>query len=216
MNPIINHISNETFQWFPEKGIGYYPVKDAPYNDAYFDKYIQMSKTDIGILLNKARKDFVETILSDCMYTDIIDIGVGSGSFVLSMQNCKGYDINPKAVEMLLDLNIYKNPYEHTFSNATFWDSLEHIHYPGRLLDNVSEYAFISCPIYRDIEHIFKSKHFRKDEHCWYWTHDGIINFMKIFDFELVDFNFMESLIGREDITTYAFKKVPKSYNKHG
>jgi hypothetical protein len=66
----------------------------------------------------------------------------------------------------------------------------------------------VSCPIYENSEHILRSKHFRKDEHCWYWTEQGLITFMRHYGFEVVESNRMESDIGREDIGTFVFKRI--------
>lgn len=90
----------------------------------------------------------------------------------------------------------------------SFWDSLEHIHNPTDLLDCIENYAFISTPIYKDKEHILRSKHFRPDEHCWYFTKDGIINFMSNFGFYCIEYSNIETEIGREDIGSFVFKRA--------
>jgi hypothetical protein len=89
----------------------------------------------------------------------------------------------------------------------SFWDSLEHIHNPTALLDNIKTYAFISCPVYRDKEHILGSKHFRPDEHCWYWTKTGLMAFMSNFGFTLIEYSNVETFLGREDIGSFVFKR---------
>lgn len=199
---IFETFAQNELQWLPEIGIGYYPVKDAPYDEYYFQKYIIMAETEIGLKLNQARIDLVNK------YTklDVLDIGIGSGAFVEGRNNTYGYDINPAATKWLIERNWYRHPFKGA-NSLTFWDSLEHIHDPRLHLSGAKEYVFISCPIYQDAEHIKRSKHFRKDEHCWYWTKDGLCTFMDAFGFELVEYNDMESKIGREDIGTFVFKK---------
>ncbi len=204
---LLTELSANELQWFPELGIGYYPVKDAPYNKDYFDKYVAMEDSKIGVQLNSARIELVK------LFTDkeVLDIGIGSGIFVSELNaegiDCSGYDINTHAVAWLNKHGLYKSPFTRPFKNATFWDSLEHIHKPKTILDNIEEYAFVSCPIYRDSEHLLKSKHFRKDEHCWYWTSNGLKVFMEHHNFKLVHSNQMESEIGREDIGSFVFRK---------
>jgi len=202
MNMVFDTFAQQELQWLPELGIGYYPVTSMPYDADYFNKYQLMADTEIGLKLNQARIDLVNK------YTklDVLDIGIGSGSFVLGRENTYGYDINPFATEWLIKRSLYRHPFKGA-NSLTFWDSLEHIQDPRLHLSGVKEYAFISAPIYRDAEHIKVSKHFRKDEHCWYWTKDGLCTFMDAFGFELVEYNDMESQIGREDIGTFVFKK---------
>jgi len=199
---IFETFAQNNLQWLPEVGIGYYPVRDMVYNEDYFAKYQMMADTEIGLRLNQARIDLVNK------YTklDVLDIGIGSGAFVIGRENTYGYDINKSAVEWLIERKLYRHPFKGA-NSLTFWDSLEHIHDPRLHLSGAKEYVFISAPIYIDSEHIKKSKHFRKDEHCWYWTHDGLVTFMDAFEFELVESNNMESLIGREDIETFVFKR---------
>lgn len=199
---IFETFAAEELQWLPELGIGYYPVKAMPYDEDYFAKYEIMAETDIGIKLNEARVDLVNK------YTklDVLDIGIGCGTFVKSRENTFGFDINPFGVKWLIERHLYRHPFKGA-NSLTFWDSLEHIHDPRLHLAGAKEYVFVSCPIYDDAEHIKRSKHFRKDEHCWYWTMQGLITFMDAFGFEVQEVNWMEKEIGREDIGTFVFKR---------
>ena len=199
---IFETFAQDELQWLPELGIGYYPVKAMPYDADYFNKYVMMADTEIGHKLNQARIDLVNK------YTklDVLDIGIGSGIFVESRENTYGFDINPIAVDWLIERNFYRHPFRGA-NSLTFWDSLEHIHDPRLHLSGAKEYVFVSCPIYEDAEHIKRSKHFRKDEHCWYWTIQGLVTFMGAFGFEVQEINWMETELGREDIGTFVFKR---------
>lgn len=137
----------------------------------------------------------------------MLDIGIGSGLFVETCPNCYGHDINESAIAWLIDKGKYRSPLKGA-NSMTFWDSLEHIHDPTVQLTGIKEYAFISCPIYEDSDHILRSKHFRPDEHCWYWTDEGLKIFMWAFGFTCIERNQMETDIGREDIGTYVFKRT--------
>jgi len=90
----------------------------------------------------------------------------------------------------------------------TLWDVLEHIPNYQLLLANVREWLFVSLPIFRDAEHVLRSKHFRPTEHCWYFTRDGLVYAMKQCGFELVAESTFETDLGREDIGTFAFQRV--------
>jgi len=189
--------------WMPELGIGYFPVTASPYDGEYFDRIKKNSATDIGMLLQKARVNLVNKYTKG----EVLDIGIGSGLF-LCRKNTFGYDINPVAVDYLIEHRLYRHPLKGA-NSMTFWDSLEHIHDPTMHLQGAREYVFVSCPIYKDAEHILRSKHFRKDEHCWYWTDEGLRRFMAYFGFECLESNDMETQIGREDIGSYVFKRTP-------
>lgn len=201
---MIDQLQQDRLSWMPECGIGYYPVKAAPYDASYFDRIKANSQTEIGKTLNACRLALVAKYLEPTDYA--LDIGIGCGAFVEARGNTYGYDINPKAVEWLADMGLYRTPY-HSIHAMTFWDSLEHIHDPSQILANVQAYAFVSMPIYRSLEHLMTSKHRRYDEHCWYFTHDGIKIFMAAFGFDMVEHNLMETHAGREDIGTYVFKR---------
>lgn len=187
--------------FLPEIGVGYYPVTDSPYNKDYFEKYLKMDETSAGFVLTRARMQMVAPHKGTT-----IDIGIGGGRFVKDF-NCFGYDINPEAVKWLKDKAKYRDPYQTYCTNLTFWDSLEHIHDPETILHGSQKNVFISMPIYSGAEHVLKSKHFRKDEHCWYFTDKGLKLFMGLYGFKFVSKNKNEQPI-REDIVSYHFERV--------
>jgi hypothetical protein len=201
---LFNHLAKDELLWLPERGVGYYPVKHSPYDEDYFNIYVENAQTEIGLALNKARIDLVNKYLDG---KAVLDVGIGCGAFVEARPYTWGFDINPKGVAWLKENNKYLLPYT-PIEGMTFWDSLEHIHDPSDMLDNAKAYVFISCPIYTDAEHIKRSKHFRKNEHCWYWTESGLKHFMSMYKFHCVEMNRMESDIGREDIGTFVFKRA--------
>lgn len=205
MKAIPLDIMEQGFIWSPELGIGYYPVKDQPYDQAYFDKYVAMENTPMGVAITQARKQLVDKYVNPNHTGTVLDIGIGSGAFVKTSPNFYGLDINPAAQKWLEENN--KQGDSRGYHALTFWDSLEHIHDPDELLAQATRYVFISAPIYRDCYHVLGSKHFRKDEHCWYWTHEGLIEFMALHGFTYVEHNQMETELGREDIGTYVFSR---------
>lgn len=190
--------------WLPECGIGYYPVSEQPYDDDYWERYCEMDATPVGAALTQARIEFVEMVMGT-LPRALVDVGIGGGRFVREA-NAWGTDVNPTALHWLKNNGSLWDGSQTTA--MTFWDSLEHIHDPSELLAKCERYAFISMPIYTDSVHILRSKHFRKDEHCWYFTRDGLTTFMKLHGFDLTYFNTVEQDHGREDIGTFAFRRA--------
>jgi len=191
-------------KWCEKAGIGYLPLKEMPYDQAYFDKYVVMDDSKTGEALTSARVDLVKK------YTDpmfVTDIGIGAGRFMREA-NCAGFDINPIAVKMLIEEQRFIDPYSNNVLHATFWDSLEHIAYIDGLLDNVREYIFVSLPIFDDVKHVLQSKHYRPTEHCWYFTRKGFERFIAAHGFTVLEYNTMETDIGREGIGTFVCKRV--------
>lgn len=197
--------SDKQLVWWPELGLGWYPVEDQPYDRAYWEKYLVMDVSPTGDALNEARCNLVRKYYTG---NDLVDVGIGGGRFVREIGGF-GYDINPDAVEWLNREGRWRNPYVCTVEALTFWDSLEHIHDPVSLLSHAKDYVFVSAPIYENADHILRSKHFRKDEHCHYWTKDGLIRLMSGWGFDCLEYNEMEQACGREDIGTFVFRKTP-------
>lgn len=196
-------------KWWPSVGIGYYPVIAGlePYNQAYFDRFARDAKTELGRALMQARVNFVEQHFRGTL----IDVGIGCGAFIelrSRRRSTYGYDVNPAGLQWLAERKILVDPYLVSFDAMTMWDVLEHIVDFAPLLANVRQWLFLSLPIFRDFEHALNSKHFRPDEHVWYFSRDGLIYAMNKSGFEFVSENSMESELGREDIGTFAFKRI--------
>lgn len=205
MDRIFSAWQTRSLLWLPEHGMGHYPVDPAaePYDAAYFAKYRAYARTPMGRALTRARVALVAS------YTDsrLVDVGIGCGQFVEARPHTLGYDVNPVAVAWLRGCGLFFDPYRERIGSASFWDSLEHIPDPGALLANVDEYAFISVPIFTGADHALTSRHFRPDEHRWYWTRNGLAAWMAAQGFERLHWSAMESAIGREDIETFVFRR---------
>jgi hypothetical protein len=161
----------------------------------------------MGRRLNKARVEMV----ARHYFGELVDVGIGCGSFVDARRAAGyptlGYDINLTGVRWLEARNLFCNPYLGCDA-ASFWDSFEHIlRYPDAVFP-VRKYIFMSLPIFRDARHAVASKHFRPTEHYWYWTYDGLVKAMRGLKFELVEDNTIETRIGREDIGSFAFRRM--------
>jgi hypothetical protein len=207
--PLVEQLSRRHLTWWPQIGIGWYPVEaeNVPYDQAYFDQFDRNAKTPIGRALMSARCDFVEQHYRG----PSIDVGIGSGAFIecrqARQQKTWGYDINAAGIKWLERRMLLIDPYLVPFQAMTMWDVLEHMADFELLLANCREWLFVSLPIFRDAEHVLRSKHFKPAEHCWHFTRDGLVFAMKFCGFTLVSESNVETELGREDIGTFAFRR---------
>jgi hypothetical protein len=189
--------------------MGYYPPSpnfQRLYDERYFEEYERRANTPMGAALTKARLDLVRAHFPGWRGR-LIDIGVGSGQFVRAA-GCKGYDINPRAEHWLKYSQRWRDPYKPPGPVAiSCWDSLEHIADPDRLVSQVGRWVFVSLPIFKDAEHVLSSKHFKPDEHIWYWTEKGFKNWLDRLGFDCLYHSEIETELGREDIHTFVFRR---------
>ena len=208
---IFTHHAANSFTWWPELGFGFYPVTagTAPYDARYFERYAEMADTPIGRALNMERCNLVDRFTKGA----VVDIGVGAGTFIdwrlgTLLQPTYGYDVNPAGVEWLKRKALFLNPYECESVDAiTCWDVLEHIPNFETLINRVKRFVFVSIPIFRDVTHARMSKHFRPDEHCWYFTEYGLKGVFSTLGFDCVEANVNEVQLGREDVMSFVFKR---------
>ena len=193
-------------KWCEAEGVGYYPVTDHVYDAEYIEKYEKMAQTEMGEALTASRLEIVEKYVHT---GSVVDIGVGAGQF-MDAAGCLGFDINQKAVRELIKAGTFINPYNVLINHATFWDSLEHIHDIAEILANIDGYIFVSLPIFKSLEHVQKSRHFRPDEHCWYFTNEGFQKFIVAHGFNVVEYSDIETELGREDIGLFVCKRSSK------
>lgn len=209
---LFEFFATDRLTWWEEIGIGHYPVKTghAPYDAEYWERYQRQADTDIGRRLMGARERFVRRHWQG---QTLIDVGIGSGAFIEARNGCTanstfGYDVNPEAVNWLRSRSLYWNIHNGTRVPAlSFWDVLEHIPDFPKIIANVTDMVFVSIPIFQDAAHVLRSKHYRKDEHVWYFTANGLVWLFDQLGFELVEQNYEEELIGREDIGSFAFRR---------
>lgn len=192
-----------------ETGFLYLPFAKRPvYGQAYFDKYVAYGKTTFGIALNSLRVGLVSKYLQP--YESLLDVGCGDGAFMRARSSeTHGYDINPVSIAELKRQGLWCDPYatENPIYSASFWDVLEHIETPYDIIHRVESYCFVSIPLFRANSPITDSKHYRPDEHCWYFTRDGLIKWFWNWGFSCVEMNDMETVLGREDIGTFVFRR---------
>lgn len=194
------------FVWLPEMGMGHFPVMQSlrPYDADYFSRYQAMADTPMGRKLTEARINLVARHYDG----PLLDVGIGSGQFVHTRPNTYGYDVNPAGIAWLEQRKLWAELYDGGYPALSFWDSLEHIDRPDIAVANAGHWVFVSVPVFRNCDHVLRSKHFRKTEHIWYWTHDGLISWFAEQGFRLAEYNTVECLLGRDDIYSYAFNRI--------
>ncbi len=199
------------FNYCPAQQIVYQKdmSKSVPYDINYFNKYISYKDTDIAKSLNNSRIELVANY--NCEY--VLDIGIGSGEFIEKAPfEMYGFDVNPVGLQWLQDRNILIDPYvsiPNFIQALTFWDVIEHIPEPQILFNQIRRgcHLFTSLPIFKDVTKFRESKHFKPNEHFYFFSKDGFIEFMGDSGFDCLEVNAAETFAGREDILTFAFRK---------
>lgn len=195
----------DTLLWSDELGYGWHTREPMSYDGDYWDSYVERDASPMGAALTKARIDLVRRFMGH-EAQKVVDIGIGGGRFVDQL-SCKGFDVNDRAIMWLDDRNSFLNPYWQDVDSITCWDSLEHIAQPELLIDGVNRFVFVSMPIYRDQEDCLNSKHYKPGEHIWYFTANGLIQYMDKLGFECLLVDDVETSLGREGITSFVFKR---------
>lgn len=204
-----DQLASRRLTWWPELGVGFYPVEAgaAPYDAAYFERYSRQAATEIGRALMRSRSDFVARHWKGAL----VDIGIGSGAFIEARRASElptfGWDVNPMGMAWLNARCLAVNPYALPVAAISLWDVLEHIEDFRPLLAQVQRFVFVSLPVFTGAGHVLTSKHFRRDEHCWYFTALGLIGVMAGLGFDCVEHHDEETRIGREDIQSFAFQR---------
>ena len=203
---VFDMVRSGSLVWFD--GYGYvHPVPRHNYGSEYFHEYESRSKNEVSESLMDSRRALVDAYHEG----DVVDVGSGFGTFVEHRNrgreepNTFGYDVNPWSVAKTINLGLFWDPWERPMPAATFWDSLEHFDDPTPILSRIERYAFVSIPIFRSLEHVKESKHFKPGEHVWYFTSDGLVRFFKDHGFALIESSNREVVIGREDIESFVF-----------
>ncbi len=123
--------------------------------------------------------------------------------------NTFGRDVNPVAVEWLKANDLWVRNLS-DFRAFTFWDVLEHVEQPEDYFRQmpVGSSLFACVPVFADLQRIRESKHYRPGEHLYYWTQEGFAKWMSWHDFALLDMQDYETRAGRENVRSFAFRKM--------
>jgi hypothetical protein len=182
-----------------------------PYEEDYFNNYVGLKNTAIGNKLNKFRCKIVKKYLKK---GKVLDVGIGSGEFIEKIgEGAKGFDVNPYGIKWLQERNLYINPYYddlEEFSVITLWDTLEHMTNPCCFLSKIlpKQFVITTIPVFEDLSRVEYSKHFKINEHLYYWTSDSFRWYMEKNGFEFVKDSEEEQSCGREMVKTFVFRKL--------
>lgn len=207
IDPTFQSWARSGLVWLPEHGMGFYPTPDASdiYDADYFQKYRGYAMTSLGRELTRLRVELVNAYTGG----DVVDVGIGCGQFVETRGNFTfGYDVNRVAIHWLQARLRWRDPYAAPVEAISLWDVLEHIKNPTPLLTNVRRWVFCSLPIFTGPYDVLGSKHFRRDEHCWYWTSGGLVRWMDAHGFAVRHVGDAETVAGRQGIATFVFERV--------
>lgn len=165
-----------------------------------------MIKTITKNIASIPKKKFLKEGLSSCC-----DIGYNTGAFLKRLNFIPyGIEVNKYAIKQSPQIenisweDFRNNGYD--FEIVSFFDSLEHIKDLVLVRNNLkARFVIISFPDAEGKD--FKTwKHYRPNEHLYYFTKDTLRRFMKRAGYELIVYDDIESPI-REDITTGIFNK---------
>jgi hypothetical protein len=178
----------------------------VPYDGEYFNKCAAYEGQAIANAINAGRAALVARHYGDGL---LLDVGVGSGEFVKTRPNTLGYDVNPVAIKWLKEMRRWRDIAWTQWPACTFWDVIEHVQVPEEYFVNMRSgaYLFTSLPIFGDLTRIRESKHYRPNEHLYYWTQEGFVRWMAWHGFSLLDVDDFETRAGREAILSFAFRK---------
>lgn len=213
---LFDDLAAARLRWLPEAGVGFYECEGAPYDAAYFERYRSMADTPVAAALNAFRVGLVERhspLLEDRI--TVLDVGIGDGAFLRAAERSAedrisyaGFDVNPAGVAYLKSVDLWGEITDpEGWDILTFWDSLEHIRDPRPALAAARHVAIVSIPTFRDVAHVLASRHYRKDEHYWYFTRAGFVAFANSQGFEVVDILATETAIGRDEIETFVLRR---------
>lgn len=173
------------------------------YGEDYWNKCAGYEGQEIATKINAGRVALVNRHVGEAR---VVDIGIGSGEFIRSRPNTRGFDVNPVAVDWLKKNNCLARDLSE-YAGYTFWDVLEHVPEPESYFQYVRLHAcvFVSIPLFDDLSRIRASKHYRPGEHLYYWTPKGFLNWMDMHGFIRLESTMFESAAGRENIYSFAF-----------
>lgn len=189
-----------------EQGVAYQKKMTCiSYDESYFAKFDSYDP-EMTRKLTEARIEFVGRHWKYSM----VDIGCGNGDFVMRRPHTVGFDINPEVRIKLRAIGRFASSFgmaHNMYRAMSMWDVIEHVPAPEIYLNRLGQgsFLFISLPIFDELEHVFSSKHYRPNEHLYYFTEDGLLWWLSEYGFTVVDKSDHETRLGREEIGAYAF-----------
>lgn len=177
------------------------------YDEAYYNRCLSYEDQEIALKINSGRIALVNKYVSPM--GRVLDVGIGSGEFIKKRPHTFGCDVNPVAIEWLKRNDLWSQHLDE-FAGCTFWDVIEHVPKPEQYLGQIRlhSYLFTSIPIFYGLGGIRLSKHYRPNEHLYYFEERGFVAWMAMHGFMLLETQDFEIQAGRESILSFAFKRV--------
>ena len=165
-------------------------MKSTVYDLEYHLKFVERANTELGKRIYQARWRLIE---KHCYgkFT-LLDYGCASGAFHRSGNNgfeCYGFDINPSC-------GFTEMPSE-AIDILTLWDVIEHLPAPIWVIKEWKpEFIFIATPNIDAAPNDIKAwKHYRPDEHLYYFNLKGLSAMLMALGYEILEHNFDEGAL---------------------
>jgi hypothetical protein len=194
-------------------GASIYNFDKAVYNVDYARIYDKYKFSPINAKLHEFRRRFTIQNAPPGDYPILLDFGCATGEFcrkVADVYDTHGYDVNTSYTDAwrVDETTTYSTKLaDRQFDVVTFFDSLEHVHDPLHLITYLNPGAVIVSIPMMDRRSWVNSKHLKPKEHLHYFTSRSLLQMFSIAGYVPVMFSQVESQLGREKITTYAFRK---------
>lgn len=179
--------------------------KLVPYDAPYYAKCAGYDGSEIAEQINAGRIAMVGRHVGQ---NRIVDVGIGSGEFIRKRPNTFGHDVNPVAMEWLKRNDLWTNRLE-GFAGVSMWDVIEHVETPETYFRQIplGGHLFCSLPIMRGLGSIRASKHYRPNEHIYYFEEHGFLGWMELHGFQCLETATFEIDAGRDSIFSYALRR---------
>ena len=231
MQSLLGKLARHPLNWIEPAGLGFFDVdaylaeecegRAHIYDEAYLANYAGLADTPIGSALNRFRADLACAHAAPPSGASpgrcrILDVGIGDGAFLRVLRSClrspsyvlQGVDINPAAVAYLEERSQLGSLDEPQFYDlVTFWDSLEHFRDPRVPLRAARDIALVSLPTFASADGAIRSRHFKPEEHFWYFSDVAFTRFADQEGFDVIDLLRTETALGRDGISTFVLKR---------
>ena len=193
-------------------------VDRMQYGDNYYDKVAAYQGSDIEQRVHLSRLSMLDKFM--LKGEAVLDYGCGTGEFVRKLEQvgyrAKGFDPIPKVKQQLREAGTYSADIA-AHGAVTMWDVIEHLENPHELLEQVQAGGMLFCsmPIFKSLDDVRASKHYRPGEHLYYFTEDGFVDWMAAHGFRLLHCSDVETELGRDSIEQFAFCKDLPAYQDY-
>jgi SAM-dependent methyltransferase len=134
----------------------------------------------------------------------VLDVGYGNGDFLKAcaniIPNVFGYDISP--AYPIEPIPVVDNLYFGQYDVVCFLDSLEHFIDPYIIKDVNAKYIFITVPHFHPklgYQWFAKWRHTKPNEHLWYFSEQGLVNFFNSIGYNLIKLSPFEDTIRKNN-----------------